>query len=486
MFSSTRVSLCMIVGNEENNLQACLEPVVPFVHEIVVVDTGSTDRTRDLAAGLGARVFDFRWREDFAAARNESLHHATGDWIFWLDADDRLNTTNLDRLRELFMTLGDEPRAFWMDTISQSTAINNSAMVTPHCRLFRRHPFIRWERRVHEQILPSIERVGHEVAASGIQIQHVGYQDAALYQRKAHRNLRILRMEHATDPEDPFTLFNLGLAHLEIGQVAEALSNLIASLKQVKAPAEWVRRLYAVLCETFFKTGRHHEAFALTIEGLARFPDDPMLTTRHACRLFDAGHFGEAEQSLVRFLHNSSSTNRWAGDQSILDGRAARCLLGAIYQAQGRYVEAERVFQELLAEHPAHLQGWLGLSYVYLAQARFGDIEFVARQMEKCSHGTAHACVLRAQSHLHRDEFEPARELLEQVIAESPQMVWPRIVLGDWLMKSGADSSTCIAAQREILRLDQGNVAAQQHLTRMLSDQRNQMNAVPLWGSFSV
>jgi glycosyltransferase involved in cell wall biosynthesis len=92
----------LIAKNEEANLTACLQPVADLVNEIVVVDTGSTDRTRSLAASFGARVFEFPWVDDFSAARNESLRHATGQWIFWLDADDRVDETNRGELQALF------------------------------------------------------------------------------------------------------------------------------------------------------------------------------------------------------------------------------------------------------------------------------------------------------------------------------------------------------------------------------------------------
>ena len=83
-----RVSLTMIVRNEEHNLPRCLESVCGLFDEIVIVDTGSTDRTAEIAGSFGARVFDFAWVDDFAAARNAALARATGDYAFWLDADD--------------------------------------------------------------------------------------------------------------------------------------------------------------------------------------------------------------------------------------------------------------------------------------------------------------------------------------------------------------------------------------------------------------
>ena len=89
----------MIVKNEEANLAACLDPVAGLVDEIIVVDTGSSDRTKEIAAAHDAVVADFPWCDSFAAARNECLRHATGQWIFWLDADDRLDERNVQKLQ---------------------------------------------------------------------------------------------------------------------------------------------------------------------------------------------------------------------------------------------------------------------------------------------------------------------------------------------------------------------------------------------------
>src|SRR6185369_10010622 len=95
------VSLCLIVRNEEENLPACLDSVAGLFHEIIVVDTGSTDRTRELAIERGAKIVEFPWIDDFAAARNVSLDHATGEYAFWMDADDRLEAADRDRLGQL-------------------------------------------------------------------------------------------------------------------------------------------------------------------------------------------------------------------------------------------------------------------------------------------------------------------------------------------------------------------------------------------------
>src|SRR6185312_10924815 len=106
----------------------------------VVVDTGSTDGTRDIAARFGARVFEFPWIDDFSAARNEGLRHATGQWIFWMDADDRLDPPNVERLRSLFASLKDENACYVMQCLCATAGEGSSPFVVEHLRLFRNHP----------------------------------------------------------------------------------------------------------------------------------------------------------------------------------------------------------------------------------------------------------------------------------------------------------------------------------------------------------
>jgi glycosyltransferase involved in cell wall biosynthesis len=98
---SVSVSLCMIVRNEENNIQRALASIKPVVEEMIVVDTGSTDRTKDIAKELGAKVYDFAWTDSFADARNFALSKATGEWILILDADEMISPSDHDKLRKL-------------------------------------------------------------------------------------------------------------------------------------------------------------------------------------------------------------------------------------------------------------------------------------------------------------------------------------------------------------------------------------------------
>jgi len=93
----------MIVRDNEDTIEACLASVRPWVDEIIVVDTGSLDRTPEICRRFGAQVYNFPWCDDFSAARNESLKYATGDWIFWMDSDDIMPPDQGRLLRELVL-----------------------------------------------------------------------------------------------------------------------------------------------------------------------------------------------------------------------------------------------------------------------------------------------------------------------------------------------------------------------------------------------
>jgi GT2 family glycosyltransferase len=138
--SAATVSLTMIVKTEEMNLRPCLESARGLFDEIVIVDTGSTDRTKEIALDFGAEVFDFVWVDNLAAARNEALAHATGDYVFWLDADDVLDPPQQDKLRALLGGLSREDEAAYVVRCACDPAPDGTGgeTVVDHIRLFRR------------------------------------------------------------------------------------------------------------------------------------------------------------------------------------------------------------------------------------------------------------------------------------------------------------------------------------------------------------
>ena len=147
------ISLCMIVKNEEKVLARCLDSIADLMDEIIIVDTGSTDATKEIAARYTDRIYDFEWVEDFSAARNFSFSKATRDYIYTADADEVLDEENRQRFRELKELLLPEIEIVQMkycNQLSQGTAYNFDEEYRP--KLYKRQREFVWIEPVHEMV----------------------------------------------------------------------------------------------------------------------------------------------------------------------------------------------------------------------------------------------------------------------------------------------------------------------------------------------
>jgi len=466
-----RVSLCLIVKNEEAHLRGSIGTAADLVDEIVVVDTGSTDRTKEIAASYGARIFDFPWVNHFAAARNEGLRHATGDWIFWLDGDDTIDEENRARLRQQFAGLGTDNIAYMMKCLCVANAATNTeARVLEHVRLFRNDPAIRWQYRVHEQILPAILAQKGRIEWTDVIIKHMGYQDPAQCGDKRLRNLRLLQQEEKELPEDPIVLFNIAWTYLGLERPADALPYLERSLGRVQPDANFINKLYALISKVHAWLGRRDMALEVSRQGLARFPQDAELLFQHATLSSEQGDLASAEQCLLKLLQMKVGGEFGSFDPEV-HGCKSRHMLGAIYHNQGRLPQAEEQWRAVVADRPDHTGAWLGLGDVWLAQGRRAELEQVIRQFEADPRREADVAVLRGLICLSSRDFTGARTVLESACARHPRVLWPRILLGEVLMREGRDMAAAERVLREVLALDPSHTQTRRSLENLLRQQ---------------
>ena len=455
------VSLCAIVKNEEHNLPACLAGAKELFDEIVVVDTGSSDRTREVALALGARVFEFPWVDHFAAARNACLARASREWIFWMDADDRLDDENRDRLRRLFRELPPKNVAYSMKCVCDSA--DGSVTVVDHIRLFRNDPRIRWRYRIHEQILGAVRDAGGEVRWSDVSVRHTGYVDPSLKDRKRQRDLRLLEMERAEQPHDPFTLFNLGATYQEMGRHAEALPLLRESLSRSHPSDSIVRKLYSLISLAEMNLGRHERAVKTCRDGQAVCPDDAELLFLEGVLLTDTGDLQGAKAALVRLLGTESGPH-FASVADGLRGHTGRHQLALVCVRLGENAEAESLWRGVLRERPGHAQAWLGLGELYLAQGRWPEFHEAAGELSRLPGGDPEATLLVARWHRARREFSRCRVVLAGARARWPDEVAVLVHLSHALLEEGHDHAGAEAVLEEILRRDPGNAQARSNL----------------------
>lgn len=474
--SMTDVALCMIVKNEEQNLGDCLTSAAGLFAETVIIDTGSTDRTKEIATEFGATVVDFPWIDSFAAARNESIRHATCPWIFWLDADDRLDEENRTKLRELFATLQDENVAFVMKCHCLPDSKTGTATLVDHVRLFRSHPEILWEHRVHEQILPAIRRLGGSVRWADILIHHAGYLQEDVHGRKKGRNLRLLQMEYAEQPDHPFTLFNLGSAYEELGHYEQALPYFWRSL-ELSAPTDSiVRKLYSSCVQCHRALKQWPKALEACRAGRKLYPADAELLFLEGILCEESGDVAGAERCWLDLLESREGPHFSSLDSGIR-GYKTRHNLATIYLRQGRVDDAEAQCRFSLSERPDFKLAWVVLGDIALHRGTWGELEDACRNLDQLPDSKLEAGVLRARSYAARKDFRSARALLEELIAREPDAVFPRIVLSHVLLEEGQDWDAAEPALRDVLALDPENAGAQNNL-RILLEQRGNVNGM--------
>jgi GT2 family glycosyltransferase/Flp pilus assembly protein TadD len=282
------VSLCMIVKNEEANLPRVLTSLDPIVDEIVVVDTGSTDRSREIAALYGAKVFEHTWQNDFSEARNLSLSYAAGDWILVMDADEAISPLDHSRFRELLGDSRSGNKAYevvtrnytikssienWSRNDGSYAAAEAGAGWTPSnkVRLFPNNCGIRFANRVHEMVEDSIARLGISIVRSDIPVHHYGYLDTDRQENKWRAYYELGMQKLATGELDVKSLYELAVQAAELKRFdeAKALWHRVIALSPDWSVA------YFNLGYVCLQMGLFGESLAATRRALELRPDYP-------------------------------------------------------------------------------------------------------------------------------------------------------------------------------------------------------------------
>ena len=347
----------MIVRDEEAFLGDCLKSIAGEVDEIVIVDTGSVDRTREIARDHGARVFEHPWSGDFAAARNRALDHAGGDWILYIDADERLSVPEPGALRAVV--------AGGADVVAFQVLFQPQVNYTPYreLRLFRRDDRIRFRGVIHESVHPDLERVarndGLTFALSDIGLVHVGYEGDLTH--KHRRNLPLLEEAVRVTPERVFLWADMARALAGLGRRGEAEEACWRAIGVADASDDAKQEADAAPAWECL-VGLHLEGDAAHAAALARrataaLPEHLGLRLILANALFATG---EAEpilpllEGLVAIDAETFQDALVAYDRRIF-GEWPYDLLGAVHARMGRREEAALAFAQASKAAPDNL-----------------------------------------------------------------------------------------------------------------------------------
>jgi glycosyltransferase involved in cell wall biosynthesis/Flp pilus assembly protein TadD len=271
MIPSPRISACMIVRNEEKFLAKCLNSISDYVDEIIVVDTGSNDRTVEIAESFGARIYHHPWEDHFSRHRNQSFGYASYDWILYIDADEELLAGSGETLRKSIMDAENDTDAIavileCLFNDGKSMAYNNAV------RLFRNNRGFYYKGRVHNYIVGV-----KKVLCCPIRLFHHGYNlDKTGMSRKFERTTKLLKLDIADDPSDPRPHHFLSASYLSENMPKEALKEASESIALCETKQAFSHNYFwsiYIAASACLNLGKKEEARAFAKKGIRIFPD---------------------------------------------------------------------------------------------------------------------------------------------------------------------------------------------------------------------
>jgi glycosyltransferase involved in cell wall biosynthesis len=257
------LSVCMIVKNEEQGLSKLLPNLVGVVDEVIIIDTGSTDNTVNIAKQYGAKVFNFEWCDDFSKARNESLKYATKEYILWLDGDDYVDKMDFSKLK---IHISQNPNKGYFVRLIDFR--NNTVYESMQLRAFPNIKGLEFRGKIHEQISFSLEDHKIDFSHVDFKVEHHGYVDEATILIKLERNYKVVLEELKVNPDDFVILMNAARTALSMGKVAIGEVFIDEAIKLFNEGKQKVTKEHALMAfmtkaTLYGHSGRDKEALRL-------------------------------------------------------------------------------------------------------------------------------------------------------------------------------------------------------------------------------
>ncbi|MCR1823722.1 MULTISPECIES: glycosyltransferase [Terrisporobacter] len=300
------LSLCMITKNEEKNIKACLDSMVNIADEIIIVDTGSTDRTIEIAKSYGAKVFSYKWNDDFSEARNISLEKATKDWIIVLDGDEVLPKEDGKKLKNIINATSMEALYLRLENIVDNKSLGDAVVL----RVFRNNKLYRFRNKMHEQVIFSIEENGgkDKIQATNLKILHYGY-DPKIYNMvdKQKRNLKILE-SYPEEDRDGYFYYSIGNEYSRANDINKSLEMYYKGLGFArnnypdKLPS-YLPYLILNISKSLASQKKYDEAINILSEFKNKYPNFRDLYFLQCLYYIEIGKTTKAKDALLEYLN---------------------------------------------------------------------------------------------------------------------------------------------------------------------------------------
>jgi len=350
------ISLCMIVKNEEDIIASCLEHAKPYVTEIIVVDTGSTDNTRGICEQHGARVITHEWKDDFADARNVALSHATSEWILVLDADELISETDFSFLSSSHKDV------FWITICNIKSTSTSSHQAL---RLFRNKKGYGYMYRIHEQLMKNRKPVNERtIGTSPVVVEHRGYEEEIVQRKNKHeRNLQLLLKELAERPHDRKVHLHLANQYVMGEKYKQAVHHYN---KATKKGTDKLLLKHAVMKMVLAlkELNQTDEALKVLEQAISYYPAYSDLYFARGVLLEGIGHDEGAILSFRRCIEQGETSTDFYTQQGIATyGSLTR--LASIYRRHADFDNEVKILEQLFLLNPL----------VYATACRFFELQ---------------------------------------------------------------------------------------------------------------
>jgi glycosyltransferase involved in cell wall biosynthesis len=354
-----QISACLIVKNEEADLDRCLASLHPYLRQIVVVDTGSTDNTVQIAEKYGATIGHFPWTGDFAAARNQSLKLAEEPWILVIDADECMTPESVPLL-ERILTLID---ILAVEVVVNNLDDNGEGRPMKIVRLFRNMPALRFERAIHETIdmavMEQCAKLSKTIAESAVTLNHYGYMKEKL-QRKSGRNLEIMRRELKKDPDDLYLrtkeveeMYKFGISEELDEKVEWVFRELQKKPQKEMKYVPFYPLISMMYVEMMIRKRDYQGGIEASDWALAHFKDEAWMMYFKGCCLFKSGSLEEATTQFKKCLELEIKPAYYHIEKGIASWLSL-FHLGEIANAQGDELAAKEYWHQADAVMDLH------------------------------------------------------------------------------------------------------------------------------------
>lgn len=380
-----RLGVIMIVKDEEDHLPLVLEDISSVVDEIVVVDTGSADRTPEIARSFGVKLGTFTWCDDFSAARNVSIRLAGADYLLWLDADDRIDEQARKGLLELKDSLDPRKRTAYFLKIF-NTAADHTHTLSFQLRIFPNLEGVRFQGRLHEQVAPSLEAIaGMGFRKADITIRHTGYHDEGLVEKKGRRNLAIQLQELAQGNDSALQHFFIAMSYHAAREYGKCWE-YIQEARRRSTEGNWYKYSFNLSTECLMKLGRIEESIREAQKGVELFPGSGTMLYNLGAMHFRAEHWDEAISCLRASARLGMDIDTFPTPPNI--AATLQQYLGMALEKTGKRDEAINAYRESVLINP---DWYPSLKLLGLALVSSGCIEEAVTRLERAFECSDHA-----------------------------------------------------------------------------------------------